>query len=159
MREINYIKIINHAMNSWLNACSLEDEQQRLECLLDDFGLTAEEYMAIRALADEPLDFSESVLPAEKVPHSPDYIRTRGTRIVHTPSGDLVAYPKHEEDNCLDYPGIYVDLLMPDGSLVGLAVVEWLPQEEALQGCLYADTRREDPTCIQMIDLRGLEDE
>lgn len=72
------------------------------------------------------------------------------TRIVHTPAGDMVAYPKHmSKDYTEDYPGIYIDCVSPDGGLVCMACVEYDSADGTFLGTLYANGDSEEPTSIE----------
>lgn len=68
------------------------------------------------------------------------------TRIVETPGGQIVAYPKHEVDSPEDYPGIYVDLILPDGTKHMLACVEYDSCAKDFLGCLYGNAMDDSPT-------------
>ena len=72
---------------------------------------------------------------------------SEAARPVETPVGQIVAYPKHKlTDSEEDYPGVYVDLLPKgNGEPVMLAVVEWLPNEQNLSCCVYADGNSAEP--------------
>lgn len=71
------------------------------------------------------------------------------TRIVETPGGQIVAYPKHEVDSPADYPGIYVDLILPTSEKHMLACVEYDSYTEDFLGCLYGNALDDSPTDIR----------
>lgn len=81
---------------------------------------------------------------------------SEGTRLVETPLGHIVAYPKHKTTDCtVDYPGIYVDLVGKEEQVL-LACVEFAPaagngtedKKGDLQTCVYGDCLSDEPTDI-----------
>ena len=62
-----------------------------------------------------------------------------------------------QEDNPDDFPGVYVDLVMPNGSDLMLACVEWESVDRRLQACVYGNCTSDDPSDI--VYFEDLEDE
>lgn len=57
--------------------------------------------------------------------------------IVKTPLGNLKIHAKHSGDCPDDYPGIYVDLMLEDGTTEMLACIEYDSCYNRLQTCAY----------------------
>lgn len=86
---------------------------------------------------------------AEEIRDIYDTEALNATRIVDTPAGKIIAYPKHKVDCPVDFPGIFVDLVQPNGEKLLLACVEYDSGADDLMCCVYGDGLTDDPTDVR----------
>lgn len=73
---------------------------------------------------------------------------------VDTPAGKLKVWSKHEPvDYPTDFPGVYVDILLPNGMEIPLACTEYDSCDGKLQTVVYGISRTDEPTVIEKHDL------
>lgn len=100
------------------------------------------------------LDMAIEMLKQHNGSHPDDVPYKDGTRLVRTPAGDIVAYPKHADGDCSkDFPGIYIDLYKAGpGESTLLACIEYdscdAVSPKRLMGTLYTDLNGDSPTAI-----------
>ena len=94
----------------------------------------------------EERDALQAGLQALKASKAQEAAQGHQTRIVETPGGQIVAYPKHEVDSPEDYPGIYVDLILPNKEKLMLACVEYDSCDKELFCCVYGNALDDSPT-------------
>lgn len=76
---------------------------------------------------------------------------------INTPVGKLHVWSKHEEDNELNFPGVYIDLVTDHGDEM-LACVEYESMERLIQTCIY-HPKEDVPTYIVKYNTDDFKDE
>ena len=65
---------------------------------------------------------------------------------IDTPLGVLRVWAKHDVDNPRDFPGVFIDLVKPDGDEM-LACVEYETCDDEIQTCVY-NIGEDDPVAV-----------
>lgn len=67
--------------------------------------------------------------------------------IVETPICKLRIWAKYDKDNAADFPGVYVDMIHPEGDIC-LACIEYDSNKVCLQTVVYGDIGSDIPTDV-----------
>jgi hypothetical protein len=73
---------------------------------------------------------------------------------VELPIGRLKIWAKADwgdianDDNPEDFPGVFIDLELPNKDTIMLACIEWESCSKEIQACIYSNCMNEDPTYI-----------
>ncbi|WP_449291102.1 hypothetical protein [Oscillibacter ruminantium] len=148
MNNVKAIEILRHSNELLLKQIDklreIPSEQASCMGAYDSLKMCEEEYAAV--------DFAISALQAPR------------RFLVSVPEGTLKVQAKHDyerpdqgEDNPMDFPGIYVDLVRPGHDDVLIACIEYESSFDYLQACVYGDILQDEPTHV--IRIEHMEDE